>query len=91
MGIAGRLREIWYEEGHAPLCLVALPARLEAPPDGRSGWIDQLELAGVAKRPALLQPGATLRYHLVVPPRGVFHAALAVTGADRGAAAIEFC
>lgn len=90
MGIADRLREIWYEEAHTALYLVSLPARFDAPADMRSGWIDQVELASVAKRPAALPPGATLRQHLVVPHRAVFHAALAVTGADRGAAAITF-
>lgn len=80
MGMAGRFREVWYEEGHAPLYLVQLPARFEPVANGYSGWIQRGDADGILKTALALRPGERWRCHLGVPPRGTFRAWLAATG-----------
>ena len=82
MGVAARLREIWYEEGHAPLYLLQLPGRLDAAGDSGSGWTEHVDAGSVVRRAIALRSGERFRYHLGVPPRGTFHAWLAGSGSN---------
>src|SRR5262249_37330527 len=81
MGVAARLREIWYEECHAPLYLVQRPGRLDTTGDG-SGWTEHMDAGGIVRRAIALRSGERFRYHLGVPPRGTFHAWLAGSGSN---------
>jgi GT2 family glycosyltransferase len=86
VSIIGRVREIWYEEAHAPLYLVALPGALDAPAGSGAGWREQVIRAGIRRRAVALPAGTRLTHHLQIPPRAELHVWLALGDGATGAA-----